>query len=155
MPKTSAGVLLFRRDPLEVLLVHPGGPFFASKDAGAWSIPKGELDDPEEDPRVRARTELQEETGLALPADVALIELGDVRLKSGKRVIGYAAEGDFDVDALVSNTFELEWPPRSGRHTTFPEVDRATWATPAMARTLLNPAQVPFVERMLAACAPG
>lgn len=153
MPKTSAGVLLFRREPLEVLLVHPGGPFFRNKDAGAWSIPKGELDDPDEDPRERALTELQEETGLALDPATPLVELGEVRLKSGKRITGYGAEGDFDVDTLVSNTFEVEWPPRSGKQQAFPEVDRAVWASPDVARTLLNPAQVAFVDRILAACA--
>jgi predicted NUDIX family NTP pyrophosphohydrolase len=152
MPKASAGILLFRRDPVEVLVVHPGGPFFAKKDEGHWSIPKGELEG-DEDPQARALLELQEETGLALPADTPLTDLGEVRLKSGKRIRAWAAEGDFDVEQLVSNTFELEWPPRSGRRQAFPEVDRAVWATPDVARVLLNPAQAALVDRMLAACA--
>jgi predicted NUDIX family NTP pyrophosphohydrolase len=101
-----------------VLLVHPGGPFWRTKDDGAWSIPKGELE-PGEDPRDRARTEFAEETGTAL-GDVELIALGEVRQKGGKVVIAFAAAGDLDADAIVSNTFELEWPPRSGRLTSFP-----------------------------------
>jgi predicted NUDIX family NTP pyrophosphohydrolase len=149
--KLSAGILLFRRDPLELLVVHPGGPFFARKDAGAWSIPKGELEAEDEDPRSRALTELAEETGLALDPSTALLELGEVQLKSGKRILAWAAEGDFDVDALVSNTFELEWPPRSGKRQAFPEVDRAAWAAPDAARELLNPAQAALVDRLVAA----
>ncbi len=150
---TSAGVLLYRRDPAQVLLVHPGGPFWTRKDLGAWSIPKGEIE-PGESPRARALVELEEETGLAL-ADPALVELGEVRQKSGKVVVAFACEADFDPEALRSNTFELEWPPRSGRTQAFPEVDRAAWFEPAEARRRLNPAQAELVDRLLRACPSG
>ncbi len=148
MAKRSAGLLLHRtRDgALEVLLVHPGGPFWARKDAGAWSIPKGELDGDEE-PSVCARREFAEETGTALP-DGALDDLGAVKLKSGKVVHAFAVAGDLDPATLVSNTFELEWPPRSGRMQAFPEVDRAAWFDLATAREKLNPAQAAFVDRL-------
>jgi predicted NUDIX family NTP pyrophosphohydrolase len=144
----SAGILLHRKGNggIEVLLVHPGGPFWARKDLGAWSIPKGELDEGE-DPRVAARREFAEETGTPLP-DGALTELGSVRQKSGKVVIAFAAAGDLDPATLVSNTFELEWPPRSGRMQTFPEVDRAEWFGLNAARGKLNPAQAAFVDRL-------
>lgn len=150
MPKRSAGILLFRRTgaELEVLLVHPGGPFWGRRDAGAWSVPKGEVD-PGEDERACALRELQEETGTAFTADAAaLIPLGDVRQKSGKVVSAWALEGDLDAAAIVSNTFELEWPPRSGRLQTFPEVDRAGWFPLDAARAKLLPAQTPFVDRL-------
>jgi predicted NUDIX family NTP pyrophosphohydrolase len=149
VPRTSAGLLLYRRDSergVEVLVGHMGGPFWARKDAGAWSIPKGELDDGE-DPRACARREFAEETGTTLP-DGALDELGSVTLKSGKRVLGFTAEGDLDPATLISNTFELEWPPRSGRMQAFPEVDRAGWFTLDAAREKLNPAQAAFVDRL-------
>jgi predicted NUDIX family NTP pyrophosphohydrolase len=144
----SAGILLHRAGNRgrEVLLVHPGGPFWARKDVGAWSIPKGELDG-DEDPRACARREFAEETGAVLP-EGALDELGAVKLKSGKVVVAFAAEGDLDPETLVSNTFELEWPPRSGRVQTFPEVDRAGWFDLATAREKLNPAQAAFVDRL-------
>ena len=137
----SAGILLHRpgADGPEVLLVHPGGPFWARKDLGAWSIPKGEHGDDEE-PRACARREFAEETGTALP-DGALADLGSVRLKSGKRVAAFAAAGDLDAAAVRSNTFELEWPPRSGRTQSFPEIDRAAWFGLDEARARLNPAQ--------------
>jgi predicted NUDIX family NTP pyrophosphohydrolase len=150
--KTSAGILLYRGegDSLEVLLVHPGGPFWAKKDEGAWSIPKGELDEGEES-RACALRELEEEIGSSLGlAPERLIELGEVRLKSGKRVHGWAAEGDFDPASLSSNTFAMEWPPRSGKEREFPEVDRAEWFSPERARSKLNPAQAPFLDRLLA-----
>ena len=148
--KVSAGLLLFRRLPqLEVLVAHPGGPYWAGKDAGAWSLPKG-LVEPGEDPLATALREFVEETGQALPEGQPL-ELGAVKLKSGKRVLGWALEGDCDPAALVSNTFELEWPPRSGRRQAFPEIDRLLWASPELAAEKLNPAQVPFVERLVAA----
>jgi predicted NUDIX family NTP pyrophosphohydrolase len=144
----SAGILLHRGDRAapEVLLVHPGGPFWARKDAGAWSIPKGEVG-AGEDPRACARREFAEETGTATPAG-DLAELGEVRLKSGKRVAGFALAGDLDADAVRSNTFELEWPPRSGRIQSFPEIDRAAWFGLDEARAKLNPAQVALVDRL-------
>jgi predicted NUDIX family NTP pyrophosphohydrolase len=148
--KTSAGILLYRGEgsSLEVLLVHPGGPFWAKKDEGAWSIPKGELEDGEES-RACALRELEEEIGssLGLVAE-RLIELGEVRLKSGKRVQGWAAEGDFDPTNLRSNTFAVEWPPRSGKEREFPEVDRAEWFAPEQARRKINPAQAAFLDRL-------
>ena len=145
---SSAGILLHRAADggREVLLLHPGGPFWAKKDLGAWSIPKGELDDGEE-PQVCARREFAEETGTTLP-EGALDDLGEVTLKSGKKVLGFAAEGDLDPATLVSNTFEVEWPPRSGRRQTFPEVDRAGWFALDEARAKLNPAQAAFVDRL-------
>ncbi|HEX4805643.1 MAG TPA: NUDIX domain-containing protein [Conexibacter sp.] len=152
MAKRSAGILLFRRPAdgaLEVLLVHPGGPFWARRDAGAWSIPKGEVD-AGEDERACALRELEEETGAAfgdVPAD-ALLALGEVRLRSGKVVAAWALERDLDADAIVSNTFELEWPPRSGRIRAFPEVDRAAWLTLDAAREKLLPGQAPFLDRL-------
>jgi predicted NUDIX family NTP pyrophosphohydrolase len=145
---SSAGILLHRRgdDGVEVLLVHPGGPFWARKDLGAWSIPKGEID-ADEDPRAAARREFAEETGARLP-DGALDELGSVRQKSGKVVVAFAAPGDLDPAAVVSNTFEMEWPPRSGRVQAFPEVDRAEWFGLDAAREKLIPAQAAFVDRL-------
>jgi predicted NUDIX family NTP pyrophosphohydrolase len=131
----------------EVLLVHPGGPFWARKDAGAWSIPKGEHGD-DEDPREAARREFEEETGTAL-APGELADLGTVKLKSGKLVAAFAVEGDLDPERIRSNTFELEWPPRSGRTQTFPEVDRAGWFDLEAAREKLNPAQTPFLDRLI------
>ena len=151
MAKTSAGILLYRGngDSLEVLLVHPGGPFWGKKDEGAWSIPKGELDEGEES-RACALRELEEEIGSSLGlTPERLIELGEVQLKSGKRVHGWAAEGDFDPAGLRSNTFAIEWPPRSGNEREFPEVDRAEWFTPEQARLKLNPAQAAFLDRLL------
>jgi predicted NUDIX family NTP pyrophosphohydrolase len=150
--KTSAGILLYRGegDSLEVLLVHPGGPFWAKKDEGAWSIPKGEVED-EEESRACALRELEEEVGSSLGlTPERLIELGEVRLKSGKRVQGWAAEGDFDPATLLSNTFAVEWPPRSGKQREFPEVDRAEWFAPEQARLKINPAQAAFLDRLLA-----
>jgi predicted NUDIX family NTP pyrophosphohydrolase len=143
--------LLYRRaDQLEVLLIHPGGPMWARKDAGAWSIPKGGIER-DEDPLAAARREFSEELGSPLPDDAPEpIDLGQVRLRSGKRIQAYAVPGDLDVATVVSNTTELEWPPRSGRRITVPEVDRAGWFTVEAARVALNPAQVELVERLLA-----
>lgn len=150
--KTSAGILLHRGEgeSLEVLLAHPGGPFWAKKDEGAWSIPKGEVDDGEE-PLACALRELEEELGASLDlAPDKLVELGEVRLKSGKVVRCWAAEGEFDPSTLRSNTFTLEWPPRSGEEREFPEVDRAEWFAPEQARRKVNPAQADFIDRLLA-----
>ncbi|MCF8606913.1 NUDIX domain-containing protein [Gordonia sp. HY442] len=148
MPELSAGILLYRKasDDIEVLLVHPGGPFFARKDDGAWSIPKG-LVDPGEKLLDAARREFSEETGHHVP-DGDAVDLGEVRLKSGKRVHAFAVEGEVDADAIVSNTFEMAWPPKSGRTQSFPEVDRAAWFTVEHARTKLNAAQSEFLERL-------
>jgi predicted NUDIX family NTP pyrophosphohydrolase len=148
--KRSAGILLYRLtgDEPEVLLVHPGGPFWARKDAGVWSIPKGEYAE-DEDPQACALREFAEETGAALPPS-ELADLGSVRQKSGKVVTAWAAEGDLDADRIESNTFEMEWPPRSGRRQAFPEVDRAGWFGLDGAREKLNPAQAPFADRLAA-----
>jgi predicted NUDIX family NTP pyrophosphohydrolase len=144
----SAGILLYRRreDGLEVLLVHPGGPVWAKRDAGAWSMPKGECQ-PGEDPRATARREFAEELGTQPPAGPEL-ELGEVRLRSRKRVLAWALEGDLDPRTFVSNTFSLEWPPRSGRRIEVPEVDRAEWFGLEQARVKLNPAQAELVDRL-------
>ena len=147
--RRSAGILLHRErgGALEVLLVHPGGPFWANKDAGAWSIPKGEYEDGD-DPRACARREFEEELGSPLPAEAELRELGSVRLRSGKHVIAYAATGDLDADSISSNTFTMEWPPRSGVQREFPEVDRAGWFSLDEAREKLNPAQAELLDRL-------
>ena len=149
MAKQSAGILLYRvaGGVPEVLLVHPGGPFFARKDAGVWSIPKGEYDDAE-DPRACALREFEEETGTALPPG-ELIELGSVKQRGGKVVSAWAAEGDLDTDSIRSNTFTMEWPPRSGRTAEFPEIDRAAWLPVDEAREKLIPAQAEFLDRLL------
>jgi predicted NUDIX family NTP pyrophosphohydrolase len=151
----SAGILLYRYPPgspvtgdaePEVLLVHPGGPMWARRDLGAWSIPKGEVDAGEE-PLAAARREFAEETGSPVPEGEP-VALGEVRLKSGKRVLAWALAGDLDAAAVVSNTFEMQWPPRSGRMRSFPEVDRAQWFSLQDARARLNPAQAAFVDRV-------
>lgn len=150
MAATSAGILLFRpsAEAVEVLLVHPGGPFWAKKDLGAWSVPKGEVETGEE-PRACALRELEEELGspFSFGAD-DLIELGTVRQKAGKLVHCWAAEGDFDPATLRSNTFAMEWPPRSGVEREFPEVDRAEWLGPEEARRKIIPAQADFLDRL-------
>jgi predicted NUDIX family NTP pyrophosphohydrolase len=147
--KRSAGILLYRvmRGAPEVLLVHPGGPFWARRDAGAWSIPKGEYE-PGDDPRTCALREFEEETGAAVPPG-ELIDLGDVKQKGGKVVSAWAAEGDLDADAVRSNTFTMEWPPRSGRTVEFPEIDRAGWFGVDAAREKLVAAQAEFLDRLL------
>jgi predicted NUDIX family NTP pyrophosphohydrolase len=151
VPVLSAGVLLYRRigERVEVLLGHPGGPLWARKDDGAWSIPKGEYTGDEE-PRAAAAREFAEELGLPLPAGPVL-ELGTVRLPSGKRLTAYAVEGDLDPARAVSNTFEMQWPPRSGRMQSFPEIDRVEWFGPEVARVKLNRGQVELLERLLSA----
>jgi predicted NUDIX family NTP pyrophosphohydrolase len=150
MARRSAGILLYRRreQAVEVLLVHPGGPLWARRDAGAWSIPKGEYGEGE-DPLAVALREFEEETGRRLPAD-GLVALGEVRQRGGKVVTAWAAPGDFDPEAITSNTFTLEWPPRSGVRREFPEVDRAGWFDPATAREKLLAAQAELVDRLLA-----
>ena len=141
----SAGVVLFRRrqDRVEVLLVHPGGPFWTRKDAGAWSIPKGEFD-ADEAPAAAARREFREETGVALTAE--LIALTPVAQSRGKTVHAFAAEADLDPALVASNTFTLEWPPRSGRMQTFPEIDRAAWFALDEARTKIVAGQRPILD---------
>jgi predicted NUDIX family NTP pyrophosphohydrolase len=145
--RKSAGIVLFRRQKrgLEVLLVHPGGPFWRNKDVGAWSIPKGEIE-PEDEPLATAVREFEEETGVALAGDFQ--PLGEVRQAGGKIVIAFALERDLDVAAIRSNTFTMEWPPRSGRTATFPEIDRAEWFDLETAREKINPAQVAFLEQL-------
>ena len=150
---TSAGILLYRRSSngagLEVLLAHPGGPWFATKDAGHWSIPKGEADGNEQLFDV-ARREFIEETGHDLP-DGPPIELGSIVQKGGKTVHAWAVEGDLDPNTAHSNLFETEWPPRSGRRATFPEIDRVAWFAPNDARERMKPTQIPLLDRLEAA----
>jgi predicted NUDIX family NTP pyrophosphohydrolase len=144
MAKQSAGLLLYRRreKSLEVFLVHPGGPFWAKKDAGAWSIPKGEFDRTEE-PLAAAVREVQEETGVTV--DGPFTPLGTIRQAGGKTVYAFAVEADLDAAAIKSNTFELEWPPRSGRFSEVPEVDRAAWFPVDVAAHKINQAQAQFL----------
>ncbi|HEY5024621.1 MAG TPA: NUDIX domain-containing protein [Acidimicrobiales bacterium] len=149
MPRVSAGLLVYRTSAdgdVEVLLVHPGGPFWARKDAGAWSIPKGEYDEGD-DPALRAEEEFAEELGRRAPSGPRL-DLGEVRQAGGKRVRAWAVRGDVDASATTSNVFEMEWPPRSGEHRTFPEVDKAAWFTVDQARTKLLAGQLPLLERL-------
>ena len=147
MPKRSAGILLYKRagDGLRVLLVHPGGPFWAKKDAGAWSIPKGEYSEGEDAFAVAVR-EFGEETGA--PPTGEFCALGEVKQTGGKIVTAWAVEGEFDPATLKSNRFELEWPPRSGRRQSFPEVDRAAWFDLDQARRKILPSQSPLIDRL-------
>jgi len=151
MPKRSAGLLMYRisGDDLEVLLVHPGGPFWTKKDAGAWFLPKGEID-PGEDALAAARREFQEETGLQ--AEGTLVPLGTVRHKGGKLVHAWALEGDCDPSEIRSNTFSLEWPPRSGRRQEFSEVDRAQFFSLDRAKEMIFPEEAEFLLRLEAHC---
>ena len=146
--RTSAGILLWRERAgrLEVLLGHPGGPYFAGKDADHWTVLKGEVD-PGEDLLAVARREFEEETGHPPPEGLA-IELGEIRQKSGKRVMAWAVEGDLDPETAVSNSFEMEWPPRSGRTREFPEIDRVEWFGLGDARQKIKAAQAPFLDRL-------
>ena len=148
MPITSAGILLFRRRDadIEVLLGHPGGPFFAKKEAGVWSVLKGEAE-AGEDLEIVAQREFAEETGHAVP-DGELIPLGEITQRGGKRVVAWAVEGDLDPAECSSNTFEMEWPPRSGRQQTFPEIDRVAWFGLDEARDAINSAQAAFLDRI-------
>jgi predicted NUDIX family NTP pyrophosphohydrolase len=147
--KRSAGILLFRQvDPgIEVLLGHMGGPWWARRDAGGWSVPKGEYE-PGEQPEAAARREFHEELGVAVPAG-QLIDLGEVRQRSGKVVTVWAIEGEFDPADLLPGTFELEWPTGSGRIQQFPELDRVDWLDVESARTKIVAGQQPFLDRLL------
>jgi predicted NUDIX family NTP pyrophosphohydrolase len=146
--RRSAGLLVHRGAgaELEVQLVHPGGPMWSKRDAGAWSIPKGEYDSDEE-PLAAARREFAEELGVA-PPDGPARDLGEVRQKSGKVVHGWAVEGDLDVSEISSNTVTVQWPPRSGQTLEIPEVDRAEWFGPELAREKINPAQAVLLDRL-------
>ena len=142
----SAGILVYRTaDGLEVLLAHPGGPYWVNRDEGAWSIPKGELEG--DDPETAARREFAEETGQPVPTG-ELIELGTIVQKAGKVVHAWAVEGDLEAPSLVSNAFEMEWPPRSGKMQSFPEIDRFAWFDAATARVKINPAQSELIDRL-------
>jgi predicted NUDIX family NTP pyrophosphohydrolase len=154
MPKRSAGVLLFRRKArqIEVLLAHPGGPFWKNKDDGAWSIPKGEYA-AGEDPLAAAKREFGEETGLTPSGD--FFPLGEIRQPAGKIVSAWALEGDFDTKLLRSNTFSLPWPPRSGKLQEFPEIDRAEWFPLDIARRKILKGQAEFLDRLAALPPPG
>jgi predicted NUDIX family NTP pyrophosphohydrolase len=151
--RTSAGILLYRRPPdgdggLEVLLAHPGGPYFANRDLGDWTIPKGEPDGAAEALVDVALREFEEETGTALAPGSPSIELGSIVQKGGKVVHGWAIEGDLDPARARSNLIELEWPPRSGKRQAFPEIDRVAWFEPDEARRRIKPTQVPFIDRL-------
>jgi predicted NUDIX family NTP pyrophosphohydrolase len=152
MPKLSAGLLLFRRvgDGIEVLVAHPGGPVWARRDTGAWSLPKGAVNDGE-DLLAAAYREFEEETGHRAPDGA--IDLGEVRMRSGKVVSGWGVEGDLDPAAITSLRVDVEWPPKSGRLVNVPEIDRVAWVGPGEARRRLNPAQAAFVDRLLQALA--
>lgn len=145
----SAGILLYRRrgGELQVLLVHPGGPFWARRDEGVWSIPKGEYGPPE-DPLAAARREFEEELGTAPPGGPAR-DLGEIRQRAGKLVHAFGLDGDLDAAAIISNTVEIVWPPRSGRSITIPEVDRAQWFALAEARERILPAQAELLDRLM------
>jgi len=148
MPKQSAGLLLyrFRQNHLEVLLVHPGGPFWAKKDLGSWSIPKGEFAEGE-DALAAAQREFQEETGFSISGEFK--PLASLKQKSGKVVYAWAIESDLDHTKVKSNTFNLEWPPKSGRISEFPEIDRAEWFSVEVAREKINPGQIAFLDRLM------
>lgn len=146
--RKSAGILLYRKHngQYQVLLVHPGGPFWEKKESGAWSIPKGEYLD-SEDPLQAAIREIEEETGYRPTGP--FIPLTPIRQKAGKQVIAWAAQGNFDADAIQSNTFKMQWPPKSGQWIAVPEVDKAAWLSPAKAKEKINAAQIPFIDELL------
>jgi predicted NUDIX family NTP pyrophosphohydrolase len=147
--RTSAGILLYRRREgvLEVLLIHPGGPFFNKKDLGNWSIPKGEVDATDPDMEGTARREFEEEVGHPVPGR-PLIDLGSIRQKSGKTVYAWAVEGDLDTATMSSNFIELDWPPFSGRKMRFPEVDKWVYYGPQAARSHMKETQIPLLDRL-------
>lgn len=147
MPKTSAGILMYRwvGGALQVLLVHPGGPFWANKDVGAWSIPKGEIGEGK-DALAEAQREFQEETGFVVSGD--FIPLEAIKQKGGKTIVAWAVQGDLDTGQMHSNTFEMEWPPKSGRVGVFPEIDKAKWFSLSEAKEKINPAQWALVEQL-------
>jgi predicted NUDIX family NTP pyrophosphohydrolase len=147
MAKISAGILLFRRgrNGVQVLLVHPGGPFWARKDAGAWSIPKGLVDE-REDLLAAAKREFFEETGMTIDGD--FLDLGAHKQPGGKTIVAWAIEGDFDTESLKSNAFSIEWPPRSGRMAEFPEVDKAAWHSIDEALEKATPGQRPIIAAL-------
>lgn len=145
--KRSAGLLMYRkgRDGIEVFLVHPGGPFWAKKDHGVWTLPKGEYDEDEES-LAAAKREFQEETGFV--PNGTFVELGSIRQKSGKIVVAWAVEADCDPAQLMSNTCEIEWPPRSGKRLEIPEIDRGSWFSAQTARIYIRPEQIPLLEAL-------
>jgi predicted NUDIX family NTP pyrophosphohydrolase len=147
MPKRSAGLMMFRRrkDKFEVFLVHPGGPIWAKKDRGAWTVPKGEYED-DEDPLAAAKREFEEETGFTATGE--FLDLGAIKQKSGKRVTAWAFEGDCDPASLQSNTCEIEWPPRSGRWLEIPEIDRGGWFSIEEAREYIREEQRPLLDNL-------
>ena len=151
MAKQSAGILLYRKieGQLQVFLVHPGGPFFKNKDAGAWSIPKGEFSE-DEDALDAAKREFSEETGQVI--DGNFIPLKPVTLKSGKKVYAWTVEGDIDHETIFSNLFEIEWPPKSGKKQSFPEIDKAGWFDIETAKIKINVAQVGFIDELAKTC---
>jgi predicted NUDIX family NTP pyrophosphohydrolase len=147
--RKSAGILLYRyrEDGIEVFLVHPGGPFWAKKDLGAWSIPKGELEESDDsDPLRAARREFEEETGVVIQGE--FVPLAPVKLKSGKVVLAWLLEGDLDPEAVRSNTFSIEWPPHSGKQAEFPEIDRAAFFSLEEAQRRIHPGQAPFLAEL-------
>lgn len=155
MAKRSAGLLMYRRKPggLEVFLVHPGGPFWAKKDLGAWTIPKGEIG-PDEEPLAAARREFEEETGFSVPGDAKLFPLKPLKQPSGKVIEAWAFEGDCAPDRLRSNLFQMEWPPRSGRKIEVPEADRGAWFLVDEALEKIIKGQRGFIEELLDAAIP-
>jgi len=146
-PRNSAGILVYRfeKNVLKVFLVHPGGPFWKNKDAGAWTIPKGEFAE-DESPLEAAVREVKEETGHVISGNFS--ELGSIRQKNGKRVFAWAIEGDLDANNITSNHFEIEWPPKSGKKASFPEVDRAAWFSLADAKEKILPSQWPLLDEL-------
>ena len=151
MTRRSAGIVLYRsaNGDIEVLLAHPGGPVWATRDAGVWTIPKGEIEE-DEDPWAVALREFEEETGHTAP-DGASIELGEITQKGGKVVVAWGLEGDLDPATAKSNTFPFQWPPKSGRYITIPEIDRVEWFTPDEARQRIKDTQIPLIDRLLEA----